>query len=68
LRVPLKKILPFVAAGRLVRFSIEGALAVVYGRWILSLADSPALKIFGIVMIVVAVSGSAYSIYGWVRR
>jgi membrane protein YqaA with SNARE-associated domain len=68
LRVPLKKILPFVAAGRLVRFSIEGALAAVHARWILSLADSPALKVFGIVMIVVAVGGSAYSIYGWVRR
>jgi hypothetical protein len=34
----------------------------------LSLANSPALKVTGIVMIVVAIGGSAYSIYGWVRR
>jgi membrane protein YqaA with SNARE-associated domain len=68
LRVPLKKVLAYVSAGRLARFSIEGALAVHYGRRILSLANLPALKIFGIVMIVVAVGGSAYSIYGWVRR
>jgi len=68
LRVPLKKVLAYVSAGRLARFSVEGALAVHYGRRILSLANSPALKNFGIVMIVVAVGGSAYSIYGWVRR
>jgi membrane protein YqaA with SNARE-associated domain len=68
MRVPLKKVLAYVSAGRLVRFSIEGVLAVHYGRRILSLANSPALKVTGIVMIVVAIGGSAYSIYGWVRR
>jgi membrane protein YqaA with SNARE-associated domain len=68
LRVPRKKVLPYVSVGRLLRFSIEGALAVRYGRWILSLANSPVLKITAMAMIVVAVGGSAYSIYGWVRR
>ncbi len=68
LRVPLKKVLPYVAAGRLVRFTIEGVLAVIYGRWILSLANSPALKTTMIVMIVIAIGGSAYSIVSWVRR
>jgi membrane protein YqaA with SNARE-associated domain len=67
LKVPLKKVLPFVAVGRLLRFTIEGVLAVRYDRWILSLANSPALKIFAIVMIVIAVAGSAYSIYSWTR-
>jgi membrane protein YqaA with SNARE-associated domain len=67
-RVPLKRVLPFVAAGRLVRFSIEGVLAIVYGRWILSLANSPALKTTMIVMIVIAIAGSAFSIVSWVRR
>ena len=68
LKVPIKKALPFVAAGRLVRFGIEGALAVYYDRWILSLANSAALKILVVIMIVIAVVGSAYSIYSWTRR
>ena len=68
LRVPLKKVLPYVAAGRLLRFTIEGILAIIYGRWILSLANSPALKITMIVMIVIAIGGSAYSIFSWLRR
>jgi membrane protein YqaA with SNARE-associated domain len=68
LRVPLKKVLPYVAAGRLIRFTIEGVLAIIYGRWILSLANSQALKTSMIVMIVIAIAGSAYSIFNWVRR
>jgi membrane protein YqaA with SNARE-associated domain len=60
LRVPLKKVLPFVAAGRLLRFTIEGVLAILYGRWILSLANSRALKVTMIFMIVIAIGGSAY--------
>jgi membrane protein YqaA with SNARE-associated domain len=67
-QVPLKKVLPYVAAGRLLRFTIEGVLAIIYGRWILSLANSPALKITMIVMIAIAVAGSAYSVFSWVRR
>jgi membrane protein DedA with SNARE-associated domain len=68
LQVPLKKVLPYVAIGRLVRFTIEGALAILYDRWILSLANSPALKITMIVMIVIAIAGSAYSLFSWIRR
>jgi membrane protein YqaA with SNARE-associated domain len=67
-QVPLKKVLPYVAVGRLLRFTIEGILATIYGRWILSLANSPALKITMIVMIVIAIGGSAYSVFSWVRR
>ena len=68
LRVPLKKALVFVTAGRLMRFTIEGALAIYHDRWILSLEHSTGLRDFTIAMIVVAVVGSAYSIYGWVRH
>ena len=68
LQVPLKKVLPYVAIGRLVRFTIEGALAILYDRWILSLANSPALKITMIVMIVIAIAGGAYSLLSWVHR
>ncbi len=68
MRVPLKKVLPYVAAGRLLRFTIEGVLAIIYGRWILSLGNSPILKTTMIVMIVIAIVGSAYSVFNWVRR
>jgi membrane protein YqaA with SNARE-associated domain len=68
LKVPLKKALSFIAAGRLLRFTIEGVLAIYYGRWILSFAQSAAFRNVAITMLVIAVAGSAYSIYGWVRR
>ena len=44
LKFPLKKALSFIAAGRLVRFTIEGVVAIYYGRWILSFAQSPVFK------------------------
>src|SRR5215813_12347445 len=62
LRVPFKRVLPFVGAGRLLRFTIEGVLAVRYGRWILSLEHSPTLKVFTVAILVIAIGGSAYSI------
>jgi membrane protein YqaA with SNARE-associated domain len=68
LKFPLKKALCFIAAGRLVRFTIEGVVAIYYGRWILSFAQSPVFKDVAIAMLVIAVAGSAYSIYGWVRH
>jgi hypothetical protein len=48
------------------RFAIEGVLAIYNDRWILSLEQSTVLRDFTIAIIVVAVVGSAYSIYGWV--
>jgi membrane protein YqaA with SNARE-associated domain len=68
LKVPLKKAFSYIAAGRLLRFTIEGVLAIYYGRWILSFAQSPAFRYLAIAMLVIAVAGSAYSIYGWVRH
>jgi membrane protein YqaA with SNARE-associated domain len=68
LTVPPKKVLPLVAVGRLLRFTIEGILAIRYGPWILSLQNSPALKVTVVAMMVIAIGGSAYSIYGWARR
>jgi membrane protein YqaA with SNARE-associated domain len=68
LKVPLNKALSFIAAGRLLRFTIEGVLAIYYGRWILSFAQSPVFKDVAIATLVIALVGSAYSIYGWVRH
>ena len=43
-KYPRTKLFSFVGAGRFVRFVIEGALAIHYGRWIIQQARSPALS------------------------
>lgn len=68
LKTPQSKLFLAVGSGRLVRFTIEAALALYYGRWIISAAQSPAFRHFGIFLLVVAVLGTGYSIYRWTRR
>jgi membrane protein YqaA with SNARE-associated domain len=62
-RYPRKKLLTFVGLGRFIRFSIEAALAVHYGRWIVRQARSPLLYDTMIVIIVISIIGSVFSIY-----
>ena len=64
-RYPRIKLLSFVGVARFVRFVIEGALAIHYGRWIIKQAESPLLDHVMIVLIVISISGSAFSIYRW---
>jgi membrane protein YqaA with SNARE-associated domain len=64
-RYPRSKLLSFVGVGRFVRFSIEAALAVHYGRWIIKQAESPLLEHVMIALIVISILGSALSIYRW---
>jgi membrane protein YqaA with SNARE-associated domain len=64
-RYPRSKLLGFVGAGRLVRFAIEGALAIYYGRWIIEQAKSPWLEHVMIALIVISIGASAISIYRW---
>jgi membrane protein YqaA with SNARE-associated domain len=64
-RYPRYKLLGFVAVGRFVRFTIEGALAIHYGRWIIKQAESPLLEHVMIALIVISILGSALSIYRW---
>ena len=47
---------------------VEGVLAIYYGRWFVSFAQSPAFKDVAIAMLLIAVAGSAYSTYSWIRR
>jgi membrane protein YqaA with SNARE-associated domain len=65
---PRKKLLAFIGVARFARFLGEGALAIVYGEGILSLAKSPAVKCTVVVLIIVATGGSAFSIFTWVRK
>ena len=64
-RYPRIKLLSFVGIARFVRYVMEGALAIHYGRWIIRQAESPLLEHVMIALIVISVGGSAYSIYQW---
>jgi membrane protein YqaA with SNARE-associated domain len=64
-RYPRNKLLSSVGAGRMMRFAIEAALAIHYGRWIIRQAESPWLDHVMITLIVISVCASAFSIYQW---
>jgi membrane protein YqaA with SNARE-associated domain len=64
-KYPRNKLLSFVGVGRLIRFLIEGALAIHYGRWIIRQAKSPILEHMMIVLIVIAIAASLFSAYQW---
>jgi membrane protein YqaA with SNARE-associated domain len=64
-KYPRNKLLSFVGVGRLIRFLIEGALAIHYGRWIIRQAKSPILEYAMIVLIVIAIGASIFSAYQW---
>jgi membrane protein YqaA with SNARE-associated domain len=64
-RYPRAKLLGFVGVGRFARFTIEGALAVHYGRWIIRQAQAPFFEHIMIALIVISIVGSALSIYRW---
>lgn len=67
-RYPRAKLLGFVGAGRLARFTIEGALAIHYGHWIIHQAESPWLAHLMLALIAISIGGTAYSIYDWVKK
>jgi membrane protein YqaA with SNARE-associated domain len=68
LQYPLKRMLAIIAACRLVRFLVEGWLALVYGRRILEMAKSPVLQRFLIALIAISIIGSVISIRGWIEK
>jgi membrane protein YqaA with SNARE-associated domain len=55
-------LLAFIVA-RLLRFSIVAVLAMLYGRWILRFMESTAFKAVVVALVVVALLGTAFSIY-----
>ena len=67
-RYPRKKLFAFVGLGRLMRFAIEGALAIHYGRWIIKQAESPLLDHVMIALIVISIGGTAFSIFQWIQK
>ena len=68
MQYPRWKMLGIVAVGRVVRFSVEGGLAIAYGRHILDLAKNSILQQVIIGLVVISIIGSVWSIWGWVKR
>lgn len=62
------RLLTIVAATRLVRFLIVGALAIRFGRRILKWAELPVVQGLLIGLIVVCTVGSVISVYGWLKH
>lgn len=65
---PREKLFAVIAAGRLVRFFGLGLLAILFGPRILRIAESAAVQIAILALVVFSVGASAYSIYSWTRR
>jgi len=67
LDVSKKRFFSTLATMRLLRFSGEGALAFVYGRRITRWLQSNVFQTFIAVLIVIAIIGTAYSIYKLIK-
>jgi membrane protein YqaA with SNARE-associated domain len=68
LQYPRRKMLAIVAGCRAVRFAVDGSLALIYGRKIVGMAQSPWVQKLILSLVVVSIAGSAWSIAGWVRK
>jgi membrane protein YqaA with SNARE-associated domain len=62
------RLVSIVAATRMLRFLIVGALAMRFGRSILRWAKIPIVQGLLIGLIVVCIVGSILSVYGWVKQ
>ena len=65
---PRHKLLSVAFVSRFARFSIVAALAIVFGRQVLSVAESPAAFWAMIGFIVLCAIATAYSVVRWIRQ
>jgi membrane protein YqaA with SNARE-associated domain len=63
-----KKLLGLIAAFRMLRFSTEGLLAVLFGTRIIHLAQSKVVQGSIVVLLVICVAGSVWSMMVWIKR
>jgi hypothetical protein len=68
LQYPRQKLLLITGAARMVRFTVLGVLALIFGRRILAWAASGLVQGLLIALVVVCVVGSVVSVAGWIRR
>jgi membrane protein YqaA with SNARE-associated domain len=68
LQYPVRRMLAIIAASRALRFSIDGVLALIFGSRIIRMAQAPWVERFIIVLVVISIAGSAWSIFSWLRK
>jgi membrane protein YqaA with SNARE-associated domain len=68
LQYPRKRMLAVVGAGRMVRFTALGVLALFFGRRILRWAENDVVQWVMIGFLVLCIIGSVISVWGWVKR
>jgi membrane protein YqaA with SNARE-associated domain len=68
LQYPRRKMLVVIAAARALRFGVEGTLALIYGRGIIRMARAPWVANFILVLVVVSVAGSIWSLVSLIRK
>jgi membrane protein YqaA with SNARE-associated domain len=68
LEYPRRKLLSVIAVTRLIRFSIAGALAILFGERIMRWAESPVVAYAVIALIAVSVLASVLSVWSWVHK
>ncbi len=68
LQYPRKKLLTFVGAARMVRFTGLGVLALFFGKRILKWAESDVVQGLLVGLIVICSIGSVVSVVGWIKR
>ena len=68
LKYPRKRLLAVIGVSRLVRFAVEGTLAILIGREIIRIAQSRAVQNSIWALVVVSLMGSVASVYSWVRK
>ncbi len=68
LQYPRKKLLATIGASRLVRFSIEGTLAILMDKRLLRLARTRTFEDAVVLLMAVSIVGSILSVYTWAKR
>jgi membrane protein YqaA with SNARE-associated domain len=68
LQYPRAKMLVIVGAARMVRFTVLGALAMEFGKSILSWAESGTVQGVLMGLVVLCTVGSIISVIGWIKR
>lgn len=68
LQVPRKKLLGAVFLGRLVRFGLEGVLALYFGRKLITYINSDVLAYFVYALMAIAIVASSWSLIRWLKR
>jgi membrane protein YqaA with SNARE-associated domain len=63
-----KRLLACIAAGRAIRFTSIGLLAVYYGHQIIRMSKLPVVRYVIIGLAVISIVGSGLSIYNWIKK